>query len=74
MKINVNCEIYDLPTTGASKEGQNMFIYKKKKKKLCLFFHTSENNTKCIVIMYTRLSTKAVSFMASESEVQGENV
>lgn len=70
MKINVNCEIYDLPTTGASKEGQNMFIYKKK---LFLFFHTSEN-TKCIVIMYTRLSTKAVSFMASESEVQGENV
>lgn len=33
MKINVNCEIYDLPTTGASKEGQNMFIYKKKTKK-----------------------------------------
>lgn len=71
MKINVNLEIYDLPTAGASKAGQNMFIFKKK---LFLFFHTSENNTKCIVIMYTRLSTKAVSFMASESEVQGENV
>lgn len=61
MKINVNCEIYDL-ISGAV----YMFILIKK----ILFFHTSENKTKCIVMVYKRPSTIVESFMASESEVQ----
>lgn len=66
MKINVNCEIYDLPTTRCLISGAKYVYFNLK----ILFFHTSENKTKCIVMMYKMPSTTVASFMASESEVQ----
>lgn len=66
MKINVNCEIYDLPTTRCLiSRAKYVYFNKKITQTLFLFFHTSENKTKCIVMMYKRPSTIVEPFMAS---------
>ena len=70
-KRNINCEIYDLSSPGASWAGPNMEKKNHKIfKNLLLYSYICGRKTKCMVMMSMKPSTKIVKFVAPGSGVQ----